>query len=152
MSRLVNDIVPQVKQLPDDFVGLASNSIVVHDIGCEGLASLDLLCRLARVVIVDIHLSLAPLVEQRTPLSSRTHIFLVYGCIYRNLILAKLLFVEQGRPVRVCRNTVGDILDLAKLAVILEHPAEYLCCVSWFAHCNNVFETYHLAGEVDGSL
>lgn len=55
-SRLVNDIVSQVKQLSDDLVGLAANSVVIHDIGREGLASLDLLRRLARVVVIDIHL------------------------------------------------------------------------------------------------
>jgi hypothetical protein len=64
ISCLVNDIVPKVEQLSDDLVGLATDSIVVHDIGCESLASLDLLCCLARVVIVDIHLKLAPLVKK----------------------------------------------------------------------------------------
>jgi hypothetical protein len=61
--RLVDDIVPQVEQLPNDLVGFTSNSIVIHDIGREGLASLDLLCCLARVVIVDIHLKLTSLVK-----------------------------------------------------------------------------------------
>jgi hypothetical protein len=61
--RLVDDIVPQVEQLPNDLVGFTSNSIVVHDVGREGLATLDLLCCLARVVIVDIHLESISLVE-----------------------------------------------------------------------------------------
>jgi hypothetical protein len=126
---------------------------VVHDIGCEGLASLDLLCCLARVVIVDIHLDLVSLVKRlANNLLVQTHIFLIHGCVYGNLVLAELLLVKQGRPVRVCRYTVGDILDLAKLAVILEHPAEYLYCISNSESCSGVLEIYHLAGEVDGSL
>ena len=62
-ARLVNDIVSQVEQLPDDLVGLAANSVVVHDVGREGLAPLDLLCCLARVVVVDVHLDRETLVK-----------------------------------------------------------------------------------------
>jgi hypothetical protein len=61
--RSVDDVIPQVEQLPNDLVGFTSNSIVVHDIGREGLASLNFLSRLARVVIVDIHLKLISLVK-----------------------------------------------------------------------------------------
>jgi hypothetical protein len=62
-SRLVDHIVPQVEQLPNDLIGLTSNSIVVHDIGRKSLTTLDLLGRLARVVIVDIHLKSTSLVK-----------------------------------------------------------------------------------------
>lgn len=55
-ERLVDNVVSQIKQLSDDLVCLAANCIVVHDIGREGLATLDLLSRLARVVVVDVHL------------------------------------------------------------------------------------------------
>lgn len=127
----VDDIVPQFKKLPDDLVCLATNGIVVHDIGCESLTSLDLLRGLTRVIIVDIHLELVPSVNAPSPSSPiRTYIFLIHSCVYRNLILAELLFVEQCWPVRVCGDPIGNVLDLAKLAVVLKHPAENLYRVS----------------------
>lgn len=55
-QRLVDNVVSQIKQLSDDLVCLAANCIVVHDIGREDLATLDLLSCLTGVVVVDVHL------------------------------------------------------------------------------------------------
>ena len=110
-SWLIHNIISQREDLPQHFIRFRTDSIVVHRVRGESLATPDRICCLQAQIKVNIH------------------VVNVDCSISRYLVLFQLFFVVQLRPVFLFGQKVANSLELGELWVNIEHEGiDHLAC------------------------